>query len=159
MYVSFRKTMCKSPLLSYNHLKEITFFIHWYFGFDSRSRFGMIISHSWKKTSNIFSRYFSTANSYCNMILNMQQKCTYSAKIWIEYDNNWLKPKKKNKLELPINIFLKNYLPIYFIFYFFRSLSSNQLSSLPRGLIDEPTKLATLNLDDNPWVSLDIHLY
>ena len=33
-----------------------------------------------------------------------------------------------------------------------RSLSSNQLSTLPRGLIDGPSKLATLNLDDNPWV-------
>ena len=124
MYVSFRKTMCKSPLLSYNHLKEITFFIHWYFGIDSRSRFGMIISHSWKKTSNIFSRYFSTANSYCNMILNMQQKCTYSAKIWIEYDNNWLKPKK-NKLELPINIFFKE-LPTYIFYFLFFQVSEFQ---------------------------------
>ena len=37
-------------------------------------------------------------------------------------------------------------------FSYFRSLSSNQLSSLPRGLIDENSKLATLNLDNNPWV-------
>ena len=35
---------------------------------------------------------------------------------------------------------------------FCRSLSSNQLSTLPRGLIDEASRLDTLTLDDNPWV-------
>ena len=49
---------------------------------------------------------------------------------------------------------------VYFIFspywlsffVLFRSLSSNQLSTLPRGLIDETSRLDTLTLDDNPWV-------
>ena len=41
---------------------------------------------------------------------------------------------------------------LIFHFFLFRSLTSNQLSTLPRGLIDEASRLNTLTLDDNPWV-------
>ena len=38
------------------------------------------------------------------------------------------------------------------VFLFFRSLSSNQLSTLPKELIEGTSRLDTLTLDDNPWV-------
>lgn len=39
-----------------------------------------------------------------------------------------------------------------FFHSFFSSLSSNQLSTLPRGLIDDRSSLDTLNVEDNPLV-------
>ena len=36
--------------------------------------------------------------------------------------------------------------------FLFRSLSSNQLSTLPKELLEGTARLDTLTLDDNPWV-------
>ena len=41
---------------------------------------------------------------------------------------------------------------IHVCIFFYRDLSSNQLSTLPKELIEGTARLDTLTLDDNPWV-------
>ena len=47
---------------------------------------------------------------------------------------------------------LKNIFLTFPTILFCRSLSSNQLSTLPKELIEGTSRLDTLTLDDNPWV-------